>query len=133
MKRKHEKILHSALIAGLLSGLAACAAGPDAPLVSEAAPVIEDPYSSAALERHDYAAAAHALEAQDETDPLVQLNLALAYAHMDRVDEAMRLYQSVLDQVGNPYVVIDENRAPMRVKTIAEDALVRLETRTPAR
>lgn len=107
---------------GLGLGLVGCASQPYEISAAQSATLATseaDPYASKAIANEEWTRAASILEAIEGEDPLVLLNLAHVYAKSGDREQAIGVYQRVLAHETNPYADIGD-RAPLRVKTIAE-------------
>lgn len=111
--------------ASILLGVAACSSGPNGlgsqladSSLSNSLTIAPDPYASTALNSNDWQSAESILASKLENDPLKMINLAYVYRMTGRQDDAVSLYQQVLNMASNPYASRVDN-APLRVKTIA--------------
>lgn len=127
MTMKSTKLLKSLALGALAISLTACGAMKEDYVTQDTSTAVADHYASAALESGQYADAADHLEGLDSLDPMAKLNLALAYSNIDRMDEALTLYQEILNGAENPYVVVSSSKAPMRIKTVATKSLAMLD------
>lgn len=124
-----NKFLASSTIAlSLTLAVATAHADPDASLAAAGMKYTEKGWAFTEVAEQDWTTAEKKLKAQVEAnpdDPFRLLNLAYVYTKTDKSNEAVAVYERILDLETNPMATLTSGQ-DVRAKKVARDALASL-------